>query len=75
MKEERWMNAMYHHHNQTITLVLCYLEIVSDKAVDHRIHTAIQAAQSHSQMVHDHMVGHLWIEVQQHLRHRTKHAL
>lgn len=63
------MNTMW-----TVTLVLCYLEIVSDKAVDDRIHTAVQTAQRHSQMVHDHMVRHLWVEVQQHLQRRTKHT-
>lgn len=43
------------------------LEIIRNKAVDDRIHTAIQTAESDSQVVGYHMMRHVRVEVHHHL--------
>lgn len=47
-----------------------YLEIICNKAVDDRIHAAIQTAESDSQVVDYHMMRHIRVEVHHHLRHK-----
>ena len=47
-----------------------YLEIICNKAVDDGIHTAVQAAESDSQVVDDHMMRHVGVEIHHHLRHK-----
>lgn len=47
-----------------------YLKIICNKAVHNRIHTAIQTTECDSQVVHDHMIRHIWVEIHHHLQHR-----
>lgn len=51
-----------------------YLEIIRYKAIDNWIHTTIQTTESHSQVIHDHMMRHVWVEIHHHLqRENDKH--
>lgn len=50
---------------------LKYLEIIRYKAIDNRIHTTIQTTESHSQVIHNHMMRHVWIEIHHHLQHEN----
>lgn len=45
-----------------------YLEIICNKTVDDRIHTAIQTAEGDSQVVDYHMMRHVRVEVHHHLQ-------
>lgn len=49
-----------------------YLEIICNKAVDNRIHAAIQTAESNSQVVDNHMMRHIRVEVHHHLHHKIQ---
>lgn len=46
-----------------------YLEIICNKAVDNRIHTAIQTTEGDSQVVNYHMMRHIRVEIHHHLQH------
>lgn len=53
-----------------------HLEIICNKAVDDRIHTAIQTAESDSQVVGYDMMRHVRVEVHHHLQHNmTTHTM
>lgn len=45
-----------------------YLEIIRYKAIDNWIHTTIQTTESHSQVIHNHMMRHVWVEIHHHLQ-------
>lgn len=48
-----------------------YLEIIRYEAIDNWIHTTIQATESHSQVIHNHMMRHVWVEIHHHLQHQN----
>lgn len=76
-REERWWdgwdNKKWRRREKGLRN---YLEIICNKTVDDRIHTAIQTAESDSQVVYYHMMRHIWVEIHHHLQHeKSSHIM
>lgn len=53
-----------------------YLKIICNKAVDNRIHTAIQTTEGDSQVVYYHMMRHFRVEIHHDLQHtKSSHII